>query len=385
MLQAFSAIILLLLSFISLCFASTKIAVAAEVDQFTRFNDVELKDSASLLNNEVQQRINRALVRANRNPPHLKPRKIQRVPKLSECSVSRLYESFEVLLARPIVGQVESFAEQSPDISRRIIPLNESVYRLFTWPQSPSLVLSERVASVVRVGDFEVGSDKFGHFFTEGYSYFEETNHLELPINQALLFGEWTESVYFGAQTTGVYSYADLAANFHGLRFWNRILATHPDPLAQNTNQSHNQNSTEPYIRCDNKRWVVNQPFKWGDYIDNAWNESMNCSLFRTLSLLGQVLEEGPHCNSEQLPWSRYGEFGFRLLNQHGLGVMPDYLQPEVLLRQMSPDYYDSGTMARIKSFREGLERWRLRRELKNEGKQAEHFTPQQAQEQSGE
>lgn len=365
MLRVFIAFIL-----VSVFVIFARVSLAAEVDQFTRLNAPALEDSARVLNHEVQQRIDRALVRANRNPPHLKPHKVQRVPQRSRCSIPRLYDSFRVLLARAIVGQVESFAEQHPDISRRTIPLEASVYRLFTWPQSPSLVLSARVASVVRVGDFEVGSDKFGHFFTEGYSYFRETGHLEQPINQALLFGEWTESVYFGAQTTGVYSYADLTANFNGLRFWNRILAIHPDPLAEHRTQQNTGQNAEAYIHCEDKHWVVNTPFMWGDYIDNGWNESVNCSLFRTLGLLGQVLEEGPYCHSEQLPWSRYGEYGYRLLNQHGLGVMPDYLQPEVLLRQMSPESYDSATMARIKSFREGLERWRLRRELEQEGTQ---------------
>lgn len=339
---------------------SARVSSAAEVDQFTRLNPLALEDSTGVLNHEVQQRIDRALVRANRNPPHLKPRKVQRMPERSRCSVPRLYDSFRVLLARAIVGQVESYAEQHPDISRRTIPLEASVYRLFTWPQSPSLVLSARVASVVRVGNVEVGTDKFGHFFTEGYSYFRETLHLEQPINKALLFGEWTESVYFGAQTTGVYSYADLVANFNGLRFWNRILASHPDPLAEYV--------LVPYVRCEDERWVVNEVFEWNDYVDDGWNESVNCSLFRTLDLLGQVLNSAPYCRPEQLPWHRYGEFGVRLLNQHGLGVMPEYLQPEILLRQMSPESYDSGTMARIKSFRERLERWRLRRELKQDG-----------------
>jgi hypothetical protein len=333
----------------------SSVSHAAEVDQFTRPQNLILDDSTALLDTEVNQRINRALIRANRNPPHLKPRKVQRVPKQTHCSVPRLYDSFRALLARPIVGQIESFAEDNLDVNRHTTLLSDSVYRHFTWPQSPSLVLTERVASIVRVGDFEVGTDKFGHFFTEGYSYFRETDDFLNPVNDALLFGEWTESVYFGAQTTGVYSYADLVANFNGLRFWNRILAVQPDPLTERV--------VEPYIRCENDDWVVNMTFHWVDYIDNGWNESVNCSLFRTLNLLGQVLSEAPHCHPEQLPWRRYGIYGSRLLNQHGLGVMPEYLQPEVLLRQMSPDEYTSESIEWIRSFREDLELWRLKQD----------------------
>jgi hypothetical protein len=83
------------------------IAKAAEVDHFSQLPAVDMADSRSLLNAEVAQRIDRALVRANRNAPHLKPRKVQRVPKQSRCDVNRLYDSLRVLLARTLVGQVE--------------------------------------------------------------------------------------------------------------------------------------------------------------------------------------------------------------------------------------------------------------------------------------
>ncbi|WP_370292483.1 hypothetical protein [Thalassolituus sp.] len=329
---------------------------AAEVDQFFGIESTRLTDATPALDREVRSRLKRALKRANRNEPHLKPRKVQRVPKQSHCSVPRLYDSVELLLARPIVGQLESFAEKSPDISRVRVALSDSVYRDFTWPQSPSLVLSERVASVIRVGDTLIGTDKLGHFFTEGFSYFDETRYLDRPVDDALLFGEWTESVYFGAQTTGVYSYADLVANFNGLRFWNRLLVHHPDPLTKKL--------PEPYIRCENDDWVLAAPFTLAGYVDPAWNESVNCSSFRTLRLLESVLNYGQACRAEFLPWDKYDAFAARLFNTAGPGIMPDYLQPEVILRQRNPDFATNRVMRWIRDFREGLERWRLRREL---------------------
>lgn len=334
---------------------------AAEVDQFSQLPDVELQDSSALLNAEVEQRIERALVRANRNAPHLKPRKVQRVPEQSRCNVDRLYDSFRVLLARPIIGQVESFAQQSPKVSRLSMPLQESIYRDFTWPDSPSLVLSERVAAVVRVGDDFVGTDKFGHFFTEGYSYFLETDRLKSPLNKAFLFGEWTESVYFGAETTGVYSFADLVANFNGLRFWNRILADHPDPMTDRADV--------PYVRCQSDKWVAAADFDWRDYVDPAWNESVNCSMMRTLGLLEKVLNTGPVCRPDMLPWKRYGELAPRLFNQQGLAVLPEYLQPEVILTQRHPDMMTESRVLWLKGVREWLEEWRIRQDVEREGR----------------
>ena len=350
------------LSSVFLFFAPAVSVVAAEVDQFTLVvrDGVEyplevLPDSRFVLNAEVQRRFHKAIDRANRRPQFRRPPNALRVPQRPECDVNRLYDSVASYLARPIIGQVETFAEQSPYVARQRILLTESVYRTFTWPQSPSLVLSERVAAVIRIDDDFVGSDKFGHFFSEGHSYFEESQHLTLPLNSALLFGEWTESVYFGAETTGVYSFADLVANFHGLRFWNAILAAHPDPLTRSV--------VEPYVRCDDNRWVIVRNFDWRDYIDTAWNESINCSLFRTPELLAKVLESAPRCRSDELPHARYGRLAERLFNTMGLAVLPEYLQPEVILRQIDPDMMTQARIEWLKSVRQDLEAWRIRQD----------------------
>ena len=355
----YRVLIRLLISFFLLSTLIPSTLSAAEVDHFSQLPAVDMADSRSPLNDEVAQRIDRALKRANRNAPHLKPRKVQRVPKQSRCDVDRLYDSFRVLLARPIVGQVESFAEQHPDLDRIRMTLPDSIYRDFTWPHSPTLVLSERVASVVRVGEHFVGTDKFGHFFTEGFSYFRETERMTLPLKHAFLFGEWTESVYFGAETTGVYSFADLVANFNGLRFWNRILSEHPDPLSQR--------ALPPYVACEDEKWVVAAKFDWREYIDPAWNESVNCSMMRTLGLLEKVLNTGPVCNPTLLPWRRYGELAPVLFNQHGLAVLPDYLQPEVILTQRHPELMTESRISWIKGVREWLEKWRIRQDVKRE------------------
>ena len=51
-------------------------------------------------------------------------------------------------------------------------------------------------------------------------------------------------------------------------------------------------------------------------------------------------------------------------VNQAGLAVMPDYLQPEVLWLQREPESLSGQTFRRIKSLRERFERWRLEKEL---------------------
>ncbi|PHS62956.1 MAG: hypothetical protein COB09_11995 [Thalassobium sp.] len=330
--------------------------LAAEVDQFSGHSALmpPLADATPLLEQEVNRRLQLAITMANRpviKPPQLRSQSGLEYPA---CEEERLYDALAWELARPVIGQLETFAEEHPQISRHSVPFHASVYRDFIWQQSPSLVLSERVAAVIRVNGVEIGSDKLGHFFTEGYSYFEVTDQLRDTVEEALLFGEWSESLYFGAQTTGVFSFADLAANLNGLRFWNRILANYPDPLTGL--------EVAPYVRCEDQRWQLAEAFHFQGYVDSAWNESVNCSAFRSLDMLQLVLRYQPVCTPQSLPQNTYGRWQERVLNRSGLRVLPDYLQPEVILAQrafMQEVRLPQGVLERIRELRQQLEFWR--------------------------
>lgn len=334
---------------LSVCFSP--LISAAEVDQFSP--GAELQDSSAVVAAEVNRRIQAAVDKANSPYPRLLQHKKAPVRRRPQCSVKRLYNSLQYQLARPLIGQLESFVEQSNAVDKRVIDFPHSVYRDYQQKEAPTLVLSERIAAIIKLNGIEVGSDKLGHFFTEGRSYFEVTRHLQDGIQAGLLFGAWSESLYFGAQTTGVFSYADLTANFNGLRFWNRILAQQPDPLTQRP--------VEPYIQCEDKRWVLKTHFSWQGYVDSGWNESVNCSAFRTQQLLQKVLDNKPHCQQQKLPL-RYGQLSQDLLNAQGLKILPEPLQPESLLALRADDAQwplPEDVIERIKDIRLDLEQWR--------------------------
>ena len=328
---------------------------AAEVDQFTRLPNepATLPDSVDLLNQEVNRLIRQALDRANSPVMQANPKKSVRWLKPG-CDQQRLYEKLIREFGESIEGRLEAYAEDSNLLSRRTVALQDSIYRDFAWQSSPSLMLSERMASVITLAGIEIGTDKLGHFFSEGYSYFLVTDHLKKSLESGLLFGEWSESVYFGAQTTGVYSFADLTANFQGLRFWNRVLAQQQDPLSGKRPGA--------YVACVDDQWQQVDRFQWADYVDAAWNESVNCPLFRSEDLLRSVQQQGLHCRSETLPIARYGILHGRLLNQGGVGVLPDHLQPEAIM-QRRVDQHDlelsQETLEYIGEVRLRLEMWR--------------------------
>lgn len=328
---------------------------AAEVDQFTLppGEPVELADSATILDAEVNRRIQQAIRRANspvmkthakKAPRWLKPR----------CNEERLYKMLVGELGGSVVGQVESFAETADEITRRKVNLEVSVYRDFQWQASPTLVLTERMASVINLAGTEIGTDKLGHFLDEGYSYFLVTGNMNQSLESGLLFGEWSESVYFGAQTTGVYSFADLTANFQGMRFWNQILAQQEDPLTGE--------KPAAFVVCENEKWEQKRTFLWSEYVDNAWNESVNCPVLRSPELLQSIQKQNLYCRTEQLPLGKYSQWQPRLLNLEGYGILPDNLQPEVILRRRVAHQdvdLSEETLNYVGELRQRLEAWR--------------------------
>lgn len=343
---------------------------AAEVDQFSQFR--ELKDSRAVIEAEVNRRIKVAVRRANDFYPKPQQHKKEHHRKRPRCDANRLYGQLQSQLARPIIGQLESFAEESAQVDKYRVTFQQSIYRDYASMEAPTLVLSERIAAVIRIGEVYMGSDKLGHFFTEGLSYFEVNDRLQdgngdaikvasdpqvdaedSVLQQGFLFGKWSESLYFGAQTTGVFSFADLTANFHGLRFWNRILARQPDPLLRQ--------EVDPYIRCQGTRWQIVQAFNFEDYVDQGWNEAVNCSAFRTEELLQNVLRYQPRCTPEKLPLYD-SALASEVLNDQGLRVLPEELQPEILLAERA-DTFDwklpAEVIENIRTVRLEIEQWR--------------------------
>ena len=231
-----------------------------------------------------------------------------------------------------MISPLEEFIHDSTGISQFHPTKDQTVYRDFRFYEAPSLGISPgRIAAIVRLGERLIGADKFGHFFTEGYIYFERAYLDGEGIEAAFDYGERTERTYYGALLTGVYSYADLTANFDGMRFWVHLLDNNADPLDGYTGH-------HPYVVCRNDRWVRVRNFDWMDYANPAWDETINCNAFRNPELAARVdqaigeLEWQSHrhlncpLSRDAFPSLRrqYGKYFPRLINPGGHTVMPE-------------------------------------------------------------
>lgn len=83
------------------------------------------------------------------------------------------------------------------------------------------------LSPTVRMFGTEFGTDKLDHFFQQGYKYYTIrkdaiskglTRHE--AAKKAVKWGQMTERTYFGLLISGVYSNADLYANYAGMKFY---------------------------------------------------------------------------------------------------------------------------------------------------------------------
>ncbi len=93
-------------------------------------------------------------------------------------------------------------------------------------PFGRSLFLME-LSPTVNVYGVYCGVDKIGHLFQQGYDYFKVFIHAESrgkfesdALKRAVREGVGQERGFFGLLLVGVYSNADLAANYAGLKFY---------------------------------------------------------------------------------------------------------------------------------------------------------------------
>jgi hypothetical protein len=159
------------------------------------------------------------------------------------------------------VDKLERWAMRSPEVEKLPTPRRRSVYAGHPF-------WSVRVAAVFgigpsfRVAGVLVGSDKIGHFLSQGRKFWRryQRSHDEALAARQSAF---TERAIFGSATTGVYSNADLVANYEGHRFYRSLFED--DVVAG-----------KPAILVrDGERWRIQRPFDFADHVNPWWDEAL--------------------------------------------------------------------------------------------------------------
>jgi len=270
----------------------------AEIDSVTP-RGIDLKDSLQSLNTIINSRIQEGVDNANRSQASF-----GNSPEEGSCDEEILYRE----LRKSIYGTLTaSWGLKGYSLDKQLrtllaeqsysLPLDESVYRDISYLEGFSLNLKE-LSDVVRIDGHLIGLDKIGHFFAEGWEYFEITHTKDSTLEEALQWGHDQEEGKFGYITTGIFSYADLVANLNGWRFWNTVLPGGTDPLKGWIANLF----TSSYIGCGIqlvesirsrtivRAWTIKKNFNLMDYLDGTWDEGNNCVSYKDPEIEEKVL-----------------------------------------------------------------------------------------------
>jgi hypothetical protein len=241
---------------------------AAEADNFTA-KTLDILDIRSEVNELANSYLNKAATDAN---------------ALGACDEKVLYVELQKYFSNHSKGELVKTILYGQTISKYALPLKESVYG--EWDVFDGYLLGRKKATssplalspLIKIGEQIIGVDKLEHMFGMGFSYFSELNKGK-DIEKILKKGILYEKTALGGNVlaTGVFSYADLAANFNGMRFWNHMLLKSDDILGSEHNLG-------PYLSCNNDKWEVVNTIDFKNYIDQSMDESVNCSKFAARS-----------------------------------------------------------------------------------------------------
>jgi hypothetical protein len=125
-----------------------------------------------------------------------------------------------------------------------------------------------------------LGTDKVGHFIGQGWEYYQAFRKSEragedvpTSLRKAIEVGVFEEKTYFGLLTVGVYSNADLAANYAGLKFFLNL--TRPVLV--------NGHRLPPIFVKRQDLWELNPELPHDflkPYVTDHLNESLNVSFY---------------------------------------------------------------------------------------------------------
>lgn len=164
------------------------------------------------------------------------------------------------------VDQLERWAMHSPEVEKLPTPRWHSFYRALPLYASRVSGLFG-IGPSFRLGDTLVGTDKIGHFLSQGRKFWRrwQRTHDEARAAEHSAF---TERAIFGALTTGTYSNADLVANYEGYRFYRSLFEDDVVP------------GKPAILRWQDDHWVIQREFDWNDHVNAYWDEGLDMNSY---------------------------------------------------------------------------------------------------------
>jgi hypothetical protein len=228
------------------------VAEAYETDQFSNRQN-PIADSTAVLDERVNQSIADAIA------DWKGPRDEKKVVDAIYYDIGGIHW----------VDKIERWAMKSEDVERLQESRYTSIYRGHPlWATRVAAMFG--TGPTIKLNGHLVGSDKLGHFLSQGRKFWNRYQKYEDEA-RAAEHSAYTERALFGQMTTGVYSNADLVANYEGYRFYRGLFE---DGIIE---------GKAAILQWRDGAWQIQRDFTWADHVNAYWDEALNINHFDSL------------------------------------------------------------------------------------------------------
>jgi hypothetical protein len=293
-------------------------AVAYETDQFSN-RDIAIADSTELLNQKVDETIKSIVADWDKGQDEL-------------AVVNAIYHEIG---GRHWVDKLERWAMDSDQVEKLDTARYDSVFSGLPW-YALRVTTFFGIGKTIRVNDQLIGSDKIGHFLSQGRKYYKRYLKTQSEF-EAAERSAYTERAIFGQLTTGSYSNADLVANYEGHRFYRSLFEDDIVP------------GKPAILRWENGGWLIQRKYDWADHVNEYWDEALNINHYdallykhmreRLVTLCPQYWEEPKlySIKNEEPLKEKYAHLGMRDESELRLDSLC-HLQSELTEEKSLPD-----------------------------------------------
>ncbi len=203
---------------------------------------------------------------------------LQKLPEDCSCqtAAASTLRHFGVTLNGPLEKRIKStnWVDKFPKETK----FSENIFRKsIYWEEGSSIFekgqsisLDKMIDEIININGILTGIDKLTHFTGSGYLYYirytsliEKGESIPAAMEKAVRLGIFGEQNLLGRYASGVFSFADLEANFQGLLFGIDLCEGH-----------------HPLLKKVDSKWILNSHFDIRNYVNPNWDEAFNPSYY---------------------------------------------------------------------------------------------------------
>ena len=220
-------------------------ATAYETDPYTN-RDVDLADSLEILDEKMNAALDRIAASWSRGEDEW-------------AFITAIYRDVGGL---HWIDKLERWAMHAPEVDKLPISRRESVFSELPLHAARGARFWG-LGRTMKVNGIYVGTDKIGHFLSQGRKFYSRYHRLGTIERAANRTAAW-EGLIWGYLLSGIFSNADLVANYEGFLFYRGLFRNGVvgDKMAM--------------YRWEDGRPVRQRPFSWADHVNAFWDETLN-------------------------------------------------------------------------------------------------------------